>query len=55
MSLAGWLPFDPLKKNVFLPVEVLVGMQNVSPALMNPPGDFCHDARLVRTMKQGDD
>jgi hypothetical protein len=49
------LPLHPLKENIFIPVKVLVGMQNIAPTLMNPPSRPRDQSGLIRTMKQGDD
>ena len=49
------LPLHPLKENIFIPVKVLVGMQDIAPTLMNPPSRPRYQSGLVRTIKQGDD
>ena len=51
----GRLPFDALEKNACLHVAMLVGMENVTAALKNPPSHARHDPRLIRTVKQGDE
>ena len=49
------VPLHPLKKDVFLTVEVLVGMQNVPAPVMNPTRNLGHDPRLIRPVKEGND
>lgn len=51
---AAGLPFDSLEKDARLLVPVLVGMEDVAAALVNPVGGAGDKARLVRTMKKGD-
>jgi hypothetical protein len=36
-----------LKKDVFLTVQMLVGMQDIATMFVDPTSYFCHDARLV--------
>jgi hypothetical protein len=45
-----WTPFHPLKKDIFLTVEMLIRMQNISSMFMDPAGHFCHNPRLIGTV-----
>jgi hypothetical protein len=36
-----------LKKDIFLTVEMLIRMQNISSMFMDPAGHFCDNPRLV--------
>jgi hypothetical protein len=48
-------PLHPLKENIFIPVKVLVGMQDIASTLMNPPSRPRDQPGLIRAMKQSDD
>ena len=52
---AGRLPFNALEKNACLHVAMLVGMENITAALKNPPSHARHNSGLIRTVKQGDE
>ena len=48
------VPFQALKENVRLPIEVLIGMQDVASVVMNPTRHAGHYASLVRAMQESD-
>ncbi len=51
----GNVPLDALKEDVLLTIEMLVGMKNVSAAIVNPAGYLRHDAGAIRAVQQGYD
>ena len=48
-------PLDPLEKNIFLTIKMLIGMQNITTMFMYPASNFGHYARLIWTVKQSND
>jgi hypothetical protein len=48
-------PFDPLEKNSFLCISVLVGVKDVATLLENPAGNTRHQAGSVRSVKESND
>ena len=52
----AWLPpFDPLKKDAFLGIPMLIGMKNIPVAFVNPSGDPSYQTPLIGTEKHGND
>jgi hypothetical protein len=48
-------PLDALEKNARLHIAVLVGVQNVAPALKNPTRDPGDETGLIGAMEKSDE
>ena len=48
-------PFDALKEDPLLLIAMLIGMNDITGILKDPPGDFGDDSGVIGAVEQGDE